>query len=290
MSKYLYVGLNLAGAALLLAAALLAWQAFNPDLPAIPSDVTVVDHQMPPPPMPPASANSGVQEPAPILLPDEAQPGAMTVYPTPSKAQDNVSVETAAPTPDVVAQSQATVTPYDAVPSAAERKANDQAPQAEREGTFPPPAKHEPTRIVIPTIHVDSQVKEVGWTTSIINGQMYSEWQVADYAVSFHKTSALPGAIGNTVMSGHNNINGEVFKNLVNVKMGENIVVYADNRAYEYAVQQILLLKERDMPLDVRLQNAQWIAPTNDDRLTLVSCWPYTSNTHRVIVVAKPVS
>ena len=119
---------------------------------------------------------------------------------------------------------------------------------------------------------------------------MYSEWQVADYAVSFHKTSALPGAVGNTVMSGHNNMNGEVFKNLVNVKMGENIFLYADNRTYEYTVQQILLLKERDMPLDVRLQNAQWIAPTNDDRLTLISCWPYTSNTHRVIVVAKPVS
>ena len=31
-----------------------------------------------------------------------------------------------------------------------------------------------------------------------------------------------------------------------------------------------------------------WIR--HDDRLTLVSCWPYTSNTHRVIVVAKPAS
>jgi sortase A len=290
MSKYLHVVLNLAGAALLFAAAFLAWNAFNPDLPAIPSDVTVVSQQMPPPPMPPAPAGSGVQEPAPILLPDEAQPGATTVNPTPSSEQDSVSVATATLTLAIVAQSQATTTPDDAAPSAAERKANDQARQAEREGAFPPPAQHEPTRIVIPTIHVDSQVKEVGWTTSIINGQMYSEWQVADYAVSFHKTSALPGAVGNTVMSGHNNINGEVFKNLVNVKMGENIFVYADNRAYEYAVQQILLLKERDMPLDVRLQNAQWIAPTQDDRLTLVSCWPYTSNTHRVIVVAKPVS
>jgi sortase A len=287
MVKHLHVVLNLAGAALLIAAALLAWKASNPDLPAIPADVTVVSQQVPPA-MPPARASSGVQEPAPILLPDEEQSGATIVNPTPSSAQD--SVVTATPTQAVVAQSQATTAPDDAIPSTVERNANDQARQAGREGAFPPPAQHEPTRIVIPTIHVDSQVKEVGWTTSIINGQMYSEWQVADYAVSFHKTSALPGAVGNTVMSGHNNINGEVFKNLVNVKMGENIVVYADNRAYEYVVQQILLLKERDMPLDVRLQNAQWIAPTQDDRLTLVSCWPYTSNTHRVIVVARPVS
>ena len=147
MSKYLHVVLNLAGTALLIAA-LLAWKAFNPDLPAIPSDVTVVSQQMPPP-MPPVSASSrGVQEPAPILLPNEAQPGAMTVNPTPSSAQDSVSVATATATPAVVAQNQATTTPDDAVPSAAERKANDQARQAEREGAFPPPAQHEPTRIV----------------------------------------------------------------------------------------------------------------------------------------------
>ena len=40
----------------------------------------------------------------------------------------------------------------------------------------------------------------------------------------------------------------------------------------------------------VRRANAQWIAPTDDERLTLVTCWPYISNTHRLIIVAKPVS
>jgi len=38
----------------------------------------------------------------------------------------------------------------------------------------------------------------------------------------------------------------------------------------------------------VRQENARWIAPTDDERLTLVTCWPYTNNTHRVVVVAKP--
>ena len=32
------------------------------------------------------------------------------------------------------------------------------------------------------------------------------------------------------------------------------------------------------------------LAPTDDVRVTLVTCWPYTNNTHRVIVVAKPAS
>jgi sortase A len=39
----------------------------------------------------------------------------------------------------------------------------------------------------------------------------------------------------------------------------------------------------------VRLENASWIAKTSDERLTLVTCWPYDTNTHRLVVVASPV-
>jgi sortase A len=39
----------------------------------------------------------------------------------------------------------------------------------------------------------------------------------------------------------------------------------------------------------VRLQNAQWIQPTTDERLTLVTCWPYNDNSHRLIIVARPI-
>ena len=48
------------------------------------------------------------------------------------------------------------------------------------------------------------------------------------------------------------------------------------------------LLEEKGMPEEVRRSNAQWIAPTDDERVTLVTCWPYTSNTHRLVIVAKP--
>ena len=63
-----------------------------------------------------------------------------------------------------------------------------------------------------------------------------------------------------------------------------------DQTAYRFVVKQKLLLTEAGAPLEQRLQNAQWIAPTSDVRLTLVSCWPYTSNTHRVIIVATPAT
>lgn len=89
-------------------------------------------------------------------------------------------------------------------------------------------------------------------------------------------------------MAGHNNINGEVFRDLANVEVGDKIVAYAGDQGLEYVVELKTIVKEKGEPLEVRRRNAQWIAPTADTRLTLVSCWPYTSNTHRVIVVAKP--
>ena len=34
---------------------------------------------------------------------------------------------------------------------------------------------------------------------------------------------------------------------------------------------------------------ASTTTPTTDERITLITCWPYTSNTHRLIIVAKPI-
>lgn len=152
-----------------------------------------------------------------------------------------------------------------------------------------PPATHPPTRIVIPSIGVDSPIVEVGW--SVIqngDGTFTSIWDTADYAVGYHKTSGLPGNIGNIVLSGHNNIKGEVFRDLSEVKPGDMIYLYADDYEYQYKIESAFIVKEVGVPEEQRRKNAQWIAPTSDERLTLVSCWPYWSNTHRVIVIAKP--
>ncbi len=152
-----------------------------------------------------------------------------------------------------------------------------------------PPAQHPPDRIVIPSIGVDSPVVEVGW--SVIqgkDGKFTSVWDTADYAVGYHKSSGLPGNIGNCVLSGHNNIKGEVFKNLSAVEPGDMIYLYADGHEYQYKVENAFIVKEVGASEEQRRKNAQWIAPTSDERLTLVSCWPYWTNTHRVIVIAKP--
>ncbi len=55
-------------------------------------------------------------------------------------------------------------------------------------------------------------------------------------------------------------------------------------------VEDRFLLRELGAPLEQRYQNARWIGPTTDERLTLVTCWPPMGNTYRVIVIAKPAS
>jgi sortase A len=128
----------------------------------------------------------------------------------------------------------------------------------------------------------------VGWTVVEQNSRQYSIWQVADFAVGWHKTTAALGQPGNTVMAGHHNVKGEVFRDLVNVEVGDPVVAYTGDQKFEYVVELKTIVKEKGEPIEVRQRNAQWIAPTDDERLTFVTCWPYTNNTHRVIVVAKP--
>jgi sortase A len=146
-----------------------------------------------------------------------------------------------------------------------------------------------PTRLVIESVGIDSNITPVGWHVVEQSGRQYSIWQVADNAVGWHKTTAQLGHIGNTVMTGHHNVKGEVFRDLVNVEVGDKVLAYAGGRVFEYRVELKTIVKEKGEPIEVRQRNAQWIASTNDERLTFITCWPYTNNTHRVIVVAKPI-
>ena len=137
---------------------------------------------------------------------------------------------------------------------------------------------------MIPVIELDAPVVPVGWTATD-EGPV---WDTADYAAGWHKTSAYPGRVGNTVLSGHHNIKGKAFRYLIDLEPGDEVFLYAGETAYHYLVTEKHLLEEKGMSEEVRRRNAQWIAPTDDERLTLVTCWPYTSNTHRLIIVAKP--
>lgn len=148
----------------------------------------------------------------------------------------------------------------------------------------------QPERIQLPAIGVDTDVVTVGWqSVSLADGKSVSQWEVADFAAGWHKNSALPGEPGNVVISGHNNIRGAVFRKLYTLQPGDRATLWAGGQPFEYAVEEVLILEEGGASPEKRRENARWIQPFDDERLTLVSCWPEESNSHRVIVVAKPV-
>jgi sortase A len=108
------------------------------------------------------------------------------------------------------------------------------------------------------------------------------------YAAGWHETSAPLGAPGNTILNGHNTTNGEVFRDLYTLEAGDTITVYAGDAPYTYTVTEILILPEGGQPMEVRLENARYILPTDDERLTLVTCHPYGSLRNRLILIAHP--
>jgi sortase A len=154
-----------------------------------------------------------------------------------------------------------------------------------------PPAKDPPTRVVAEAVEIDTQVVEMGWEEIEYKGEWFTKWVVPPGAAGWHVNSALPGHGDNVVISGHHNIKGKVFRYLVDLEPGDVVTVYAGDLPYTYTVTEKYILQEAGMPADVRRRNAQWIMPTGDERLTLVTCWPYNwpGNTHRVIVVARPI-
>jgi LPXTG-site transpeptidase (sortase) family protein len=148
----------------------------------------------------------------------------------------------------------------------------------------------QPIRLQIASLNIDAPVYEVGLEQITEGNEIYYQWATpAAYAAGWHGDSALLGQPGNTVLNGHHNIYGQIFRNLVDVEIGTEMVLEALDGRYHYRIIEKQLLAEQGQPLSVRAANARWIEPTDDERITIVTCWPLTGNSHRLIVVAIPI-
>ncbi len=144
-----------------------------------------------------------------------------------------------------------------------------------------------PQHIQIPSIALDTPVVELSWhAAQSDDGQIFSEWDVADQAAGWHKNSSMLGERGNVVLSGHNNILGAVFRELDQLKRGDEAILSTEEGTHRYLVDKVMIVPEKYTTQEQREANAAWIGHFEDDRLTLVSCWPRDDNSHRIIVVA----
>ena len=164
-------------------------------------------------------------------------------------------------------------------------------PEPDLPATAPParpPAQSPPTRLSIAKIGLDVPVLTV--TTKLVQqgGQAREVWGDVPSAGGFHYTSAYPGNAGNTVINGHRDIQGGVFRHLDRVEVGDEIVLYVGDVAYAYQVTEILVVPETFASAAQQAENLRLIGPMTEERLTLVTCTPIGLATHRLLVIARP--
>ncbi len=145
-----------------------------------------------------------------------------------------------------------------------------------------------PERVWIDKLKVDASIEAVGPGKKV--GKKGVEWAAPNNKnVGWHDYSGKLGEGKNIVLNGHNNIFGGVFRKLYTLEKGDEIRLGTGDKVVAYQVEEVIKVLERGQPINVRIKNAEYIQPMKDDRLTLVSCWPETSNSHRIIVIARPV-
>ena len=119
--------------------------------------------------------------------------------------------------------------------------------------------------MLIPSIQVESK---------IYPGDSLDQLRMG---VGQHLGTPNPGQPGNLVLAGHNDISGEVFRDLDKLKPGDPIYVFSTTRQYVYIVTGTQIVE----PTQVEV-----MAATSNATLTLISCYPYLVDNKRIVVSA----
>lgn len=93
--------------------------------------------------------------------------------------------------------------------------------------------------------------------------------------------TALPGELGNSVLSGHRVTYGAPFYRLDELEVGDAIIIYTPSQKFKYTVIEKKIVKPSDTSV---------IQPTSDATLTLTTCNPRYSARQRLIIIAKLLS
>lgn len=132
---------------------------------------------------------------------------------------------------------------------------------------IPTPGPQQAIQIDIPAISIHN------WP--VVQGD---GWEQLKKGVAQHIPSANPGEKGNVVLSGHDDVYGEVFRDLDKLRPGDQVILYTMQQQYVYLVTETRIVE----PSQVEVMN-----PTVDATLTLISCYPYMVNDKRIVVFGK---
>jgi sortase A len=129
----------------------------------------------------------------------------------------------------------------------------------------PTPSPQQAVRIQIPALGVDAP---------IVQGD---GWEQLKKGVAQHIGSANPGESNNIVLTAHNDVFGEIFRDLDQLTTGDQVIIYTNQRSYTYNVTDSKIVE----PTQVEV-----MAPTSQAIATLISCYPYLVDNKRIVVRA----
>jgi sortase A len=131
------------------------------------------------------------------------------------------------------------------------------------------PVQNIPVRVLLPKADIDIPVIPA----KIVDGY----WELSENTASYGLGSGLPGEKNNTVIFAH--ARKGLFYNLKDVKTGDIIYVFSENKWFRYKVNKIT---------SVYPDQVEVIKPTKNETLTLYTCTGYNDE-KRLIVSAGPV-
>ncbi len=122
-------------------------------------------------------------------------------------------------------------------------------------------------------------IPRLGLEQSIVQG---TDPEALKQGVGQVDNNAIPGgATGNVSLAAHNDVYGELFKNLDQMQVGDEFYIQTASQTFTYRVTGTDIVD----PSDVHVMGDQG-RPT----ATLISCYPYRVNSKRYIVFAELVS
>jgi len=131
---------------------------------------------------------------------------------------------------------------------------------------IPTPGARQATRIVITSIQIDAP---------IVQGD---GWEQLRRGVGQHIGTTSPGQKGNLVLSAHNDIFGEIFRDLDMLLPGDTVTINTMGEQFTYVIKETEIVE----PTAVNVMD-----PTTAPTLTLISCYPYLIDNKRIVVFGE---
>jgi LPXTG-site transpeptidase (sortase) family protein len=153
----------------------------------------------------------------------------------------------------------------------------------------PTPLPQPVKRLAIPAIGLNTSVRESLPVQVIRGGRWVYQWDPPAYAAGHYNSSGNPGEGRNIVFEGHNNMAGEVFRDLNLLSEGDEIILFNDIGEFHYLIQQKMIIPYVGHEDEANAQLIALTGPQSSEMVTLISCWPYATFTSRIVVIALPV-